>query len=125
MSDAFVDGPATTPSDAALAWLGGAGKRRLRLPLVIDRSALGITARLGGADDAPRLRLDSSALSRTLDDHIAEHCGTEEHCAVWAEGTWGPLVPSPLDPPGPVFTVRAVTGLVADMSRVTMKIQAP
>lgn len=124
VSDTFEDGPTTTPADAALRWLEDAGRRRLRIPVVLDRSGLGITARLGVADDAPKLRLDSGALSLTLDEHVADVCGTREHCTVWLEGTWGALVPSPLDPPGHVFAVRKVVGQVEDPASASMKIQA-
>ncbi len=122
MSDRFIDGPSPLPADAALAWLERAGSKTLRLPVRIHRDPLGVRATLGAGEGAAALALDSGALSRTLDTHLAEHCDDADPCDVWLEGTWGPLVPNPLAPPGPTFAVRAVVGKVEDIARATMKI---
>ncbi|MCA9572820.1 MAG: hypothetical protein KC656_33510, partial [Myxococcales bacterium] len=100
-------------------------KRRVKVPLHVDRTGLGVTATLGVAADAPKIRLDSGALSRTLEDHIAQHCGKDEICDIWVEATFGPLVASPLDPPGTTLAVRNVVGRVEDPAAARMQIENP
>lgn len=111
MSDTFVEGPAPQPAAPALAWCGEAGSKTLRLPILVERGVFGETATLGAEPGGAPLKLDSGALSRTLDDHLSDHCGTASPCAVWLEGTWGPLV-GPSMGSDAVFAVRKVVGKV-------------
>jgi hypothetical protein len=121
MSDSFVDGPAPVPADAALSWLAEAGERRVQVPVHVTRGAFGPTATLGTGEGAAALRLDSTALGRTLDDHLADHCGKDTECLVWIEGTWGPLVGPASDKP--TLAVRKVVGKVDDPAKATLRIQ--
>ncbi len=101
-----VEGP---PIDAALFdWLdANAGSRTLELPLrFADADELG-RALLRGDEVELRLVIDPTALSMTLRDHLAPHARAFP-CAVWARGTWGPLLPAPASLP--TFTLRSVIG---------------
>lgn len=115
MSDrTFTDGPAVLPADALRAWLEASGGKRVRLPLQLTLSPLGVTKATVGSDPgALELRLDSTALSMTLMDHLSRHCDTKAPtCAVWIEGTWGAVMPGLPGPGGskPTLAVRAVVG---------------
>lgn len=116
MSEAFTDGPPCQPADALLAWLDAAGGKRIRLPVRVSPSPLGISrGTLGDGPGALEVKLDSGALSMTLAQHVQRHCPASGPCLVWMEGTWGPTVTGPLSPPGPAkptFAVRDVIGPV-------------
>ena len=120
----FVPGPALADGAALLGWLRAHPDARVRIPVVILFSPDGLRAPrltfLGTdpappAEDAILLELDDSALGIGLDTRLRSLCDAEsDACAVWIEGTWGPLLPglrSTEAPPWPV-TVRDVGPLV-------------
>jgi len=121
----FTDGPLCQPADALLAWLEGSEGKRLRLPISVRVSPLGVSrGTVGDGPGALEVRLDSGALSMTLGQHVQRHCGSASPCLVWMEGTWGPLVDGPPQPPGPpVFAVRDVLGPVEGSAAQRAQIQ--
>jgi hypothetical protein len=121
----FKDGPPILPADALLAWLQKAGTKRVRLPMHITSSPLGVTrATVGSSAEALALTLDSTALSMMIEDHLHRHCGDTNPCSVWVEGTWGPLMAMPGPPrPGHTFAVRAVVGPVQPGDSLVARVQ--
>lgn len=125
---AFVPGPELLPSAALRAWLDEQGAKdprpMLRLPVLLTFDA-GLERGLARAwigdqpvprEDAVLIAPDDGALGISLADRARELCAPDATaCAVWLDGTWGPLVELPgLEPGGlPVFAVRYVKGLVA------------
>jgi hypothetical protein len=87
----FVPGSATSPADALLAWLATVGDARLRLPVVLVRGDVWFSlrgARIGGAADAPRIRLDDCALGVGLAERARQAFGDAPTAALWLEGRW-------------------------------------
>lgn len=80
-------------------WLEANRDVRLRLPVRIEFDGLGVSATLAGSP----ISLDTGALGMTLQSHLHAF---ESPCLVWLDGSWGPLVPMPVD--GPTFAVRSV-----------------
>lgn len=107
----FVPGVPISPGGPLLEWLASAGRRRLRIPVVIrfeSEHRLGIggafigTAGTPATPEAIHLQLEDSAMGISLLDRLRRRCpATSPTCAVWLEGAWG----SPLDlgepPAGP------------------------
>lgn len=81
-------------------WLDAHRGTRMRLPVAIEVAPLQVRATFAGK----ALRLDSTALSMTLRDHV-HRCG--ERCELWLEGSWGPLLGVEAFQE-PTFAVRAV-----------------
>lgn len=98
-ADAFRAGPSVAEASALRAWLDetAAGERaqRVRLPVVITRSTLGISSawvgtRADAPDDALRLRLDDGALGVSLADQLDDRFGAGAGTVVvWLEGVRG------------------------------------
>ena len=93
---AFTDGPSLADGTALLAWLDGEGAgRRLRLPVVIKPSVLGLasghigTVAAAPGPDAIHVRLDDTAMSVSLADRVRSDCPDGEYSVIWAEGVWG------------------------------------
>ena len=102
----FIPGPPIQPSSELLNWLNNetqtnSGSRtRLRLPVVIYfqdsyRLALGDAfigiSNINRDNDAIFLSLSDSAMSVSLLSTLRDLCPTTENsCAVWLEGYWGP-----------------------------------
>lgn len=124
------EGPAIRPSGPLLEWLdresaGPGERRRFRLPVVVRYNArLGFTAAFVGVADDPgaepiTLRLDDSAMGRSLIDILEPHCPPDGNgCAFWLEGYWGPFLDPepPADPGSPrrwPFSVVRYHGAIA------------
>lgn len=95
----FEEGPPIADAAALLGWLEGTGKRRVRLPVVVAFEPLGVRRAWvgnGGAEPpegALLLKLDDTAMGVALLDHLRRACGeAAATCAVWLEGTWGPVI---------------------------------
>ena len=119
-AEATIMSHALTPSADLLAWLGRQGGARVRLPVRLqfaDQGRLALGPAHVGAWDEPApdgisLTLDDTALGISLLDRARELCPAgEQACALWVEGTWGPLIGEP-DPAKPTLAVREVGGLV-------------
>lgn len=125
----FADGPAIDDQAALRAWLAAAkaDRRRVRLPVVVVFDALGVQkAWIGNGGDAPAdgavlLKLDDTAMGVSLLDRLRQACPART-CAVWLEGTWGPVLEvggQPAlalpgfdsGPPRETFAVRRFVGL--------------
>lgn len=137
---AFEDGPSIADPAALLAWLDTtkAGRRLVQLPVVVEFGPLGVQrAWIGNvagapADGAAMLKLDDTAMGVPLLDHLRRVCPTPT-CAVWLEGTWGPVMevggmpalslPGFAGPPRHDFAVRRLVGL-ADATATTARVQA-
>ena len=136
----FVEGPALT--DAALPeWLAEQQARRttLRLPVVVDFGGpyrLGIQQAWLGSDTSDAgaagmlLRLDDTAMSVSLMDHLRTACPEGARCAVWVEARWGAAVPMPAamaafesDPPASPVTVLRFAQLAASPATHVMVAQ--
>lgn len=91
----FVRGPPLSPAGELLAWLDQLASQRtprlVRLPVVLARGAVGFStsgARLGGAAEAPSLRVDDGKLGIGLADRARAACKDAPTCALWLEGHW-------------------------------------
>jgi hypothetical protein len=88
----FVRGSATEPKEALLAWLAAqSSDRRLRLPVVLGRGAVGFSlraARVGGGPDPLMINIDDAALGVGLAERARQACGDAAMCAMWVEGSW-------------------------------------
>lgn len=87
----FAGGAALRPVEALRAWLAANAGRRLRLPVVLGRGAVGFSlrgARIGGEADALKIRCDDCALGIGLADRARQAAGDAASCAVWLEGFW-------------------------------------
>ncbi len=128
------EGPSISPTSALVAWLDehAKGGRLVALPVTVvfdDAYKLGIVdAVVGGGDDALHLELDDAAMSIGLLDVLRGKCAADAtSCAVWLDGTWGPLVARRGPPPpggfrGPTFAVRRVgDGFVGDVERIRVQ----
>ena len=112
---AWIAAHATTP--------GGAGKVLLRAPVRFQRDDLG---QIQGAHiGATPVALDDGALGISLADRAGQHCPAQGECALWLDGTWGPLVPMPGPPAGPTFAVRQVVGPVKAGEPLRMSVAPP
>jgi hypothetical protein len=146
--DALVPGPALEPSGELLAGLDREApadarpRRRIRLPVVVSLADgglsiggafIGVSAASPGADPIA-LRLDDTALGVSLLDQVRAHCpDAGAGCALWLEGTWGPMIELPaLAPPDPdapahTFAVLSVVARIDDPppapSQVRVQIQ--
>jgi hypothetical protein len=124
----FVPGPQLLPTADLRAWLDGQGAKAprpmLRLPVVLAFDAepgRGLARAWLGDQPLPRedavlIAPDDGALGISLADRARELCAPDAPtCAMWLDGTWGPLVELPGQDPGdlPVFAVRSVHGLIA------------
>lgn len=122
----FVAGPPVRPARNLLAWLQRVGRRRVRLPVVIRFDASPLRSRRDAFVGASprdlssqplRLRLDDTAMGISLRTRLRSACPqARSWCALWLEGTWGPLLrhrtaPRPAGSPHP-FAVRRVVGPV-------------
>ena len=110
----FQVGPPIQPYDQLLLWLNqldtlhqrGQSRRLIKLPVCIQRSEpdrLGLgPAHIGSTLEdlkhgAIHLKLDDSALGESIYSRFQFLCPQDAHyCALWLEGYWGPLLPSPL-----------------------------
>jgi len=109
-----------TPSTNLLTWLGEQAGAHLKLPVRLQfadehRLALG-PAHVGGwAEPGPEslaLTLDDTALGISLLDRVRDLCPEGDlTCALWLEGSWGPLI-GESDPAKPTLAVREVGALV-------------
>ncbi len=117
----FAEGVDLTPAATLLAWLedsANAPPRKIRLPVVVRLSVLGVeSATVGIAEDKSGLvlKLDDGALGVGLADTLRSRCPGAPTCAVWVEGQWGELVPMPAfdDDGPPTFSVMRIGKLVA------------
>lgn len=89
----FVRGPAVQPKTEFIAWLEGhilnAGRRHIRVPLVLKQGQVGFSlqgARIGSAADAIEVYADDSALGIGLANHALTQCKGRKTCAFWVEG---------------------------------------
>lgn len=94
----FDSGPSIDDTSQLRAWLDatappGGVKRRVRLPVVITRTANGITSAYVGthpdkpAAEAMHLRLDDTALGVSLADRLRERFGADASpVVVWLDG---------------------------------------
>lgn len=95
--------------DALLTWMETHGDgRTFEVPLEIVSAPLSRTSHIIGPEGRYAVRLDTTALSMTLDQHLAAHCTGDGPCRVWVRVTWGPLLGS-IDT-DPALTVRKVLG---------------
>lgn len=123
----FVEGPSVTAPAALLSWFQGEGAgKRVRVPVVVTPSPLGLAAGYIAASAAVpeaqglSLQLDDGTLGVSLADRIRSDCEFDVPCAIWIEGVWGsslglPSVGGPLagfGPPRHPFSVRDYTGKV-------------
>ena len=111
-----------TPRAELLSWLDEQRKAGILVTIPVrmsftdaSRLAPGRTHIAGWAEPGPdtiALTLDDTALGIPLIDRVQELCpADEEACALWLEGSWGPLIGDP-DPNDPTLAVRGVRGLV-------------
>ena len=102
----FVSGPALAPTDRLRAWLQTNAGRRVRLPLTVDSSVLGVQ---GGFVGEGGVQVDDSALGVALFDRARAACGGAPRCALWVEGVV-------IDDAGaaPTLRVLQVDGAVGD-----------
>ncbi|MFZ5479774.1 MAG: hypothetical protein ACOZNI_23620 [Myxococcota bacterium] len=123
---AFEDGPSVADPAALLAWLEAGKGRLVQLPVVVafdDKHRLGVARAWVGDDEVGlRLHLDDTAMGVALIDHLRRDCPKGPTCAVWLEGTWGPLMPGlpdfGEDPSRHPFSVKRYVGLAgADATR--------
>ncbi len=91
----FTRGPSIVPGAALLTWLDGThvdvGQRKIRIPVWMDVSAMGVKdARIGAADDADavRIKLDDGSLGISVADHARRATKAGGPAALWLEGKW-------------------------------------
>jgi len=115
----YTDGPTLDDAEAVEALLRADDDGRwLRIPVVIESSALGVEkASIGVGADAKvvlsePLSVSDSALGIALSERVRMLCPDQPVCVVWLEGSRGDLVPG-LESDGIGFSVRVVGERVA------------